>query len=176
MQINVSQLLQEPIGATRDYLIDDTAASADSIKDRPVRGECHLLRTQRSILAECTLETEAELTCSRCLCQFRYPITVKFREEYVPTVDVVTGAPVEAPDEPSIFTIDEHHILDLTEAIRQFSLLAIPMKPLCSEDCAGICQNCGKNLNEGSCDCPKDDIDPRWSELTKLLHPSAENS
>jgi uncharacterized protein len=169
MQINVSQLLREPIGSTRDYQVNEVADIAGDGKGCLVQGESHLLRTQRSILAKCALRTEVELTCSRCLSLFRYPLTLNFEEEYLPTLDVVSGAPLPLPEDGGTFTIDEHHILDLTEAIRQYTLLAIPMKPLCHKDCAGLCPSCGKNLNQGPCDCPTPGIDPRWSELTKLL-------
>ena len=45
--------------------------------------------------------------------------------------------------------------------------LGIPMKPLCKEDCAGICSECGANLNAGACECGQQ-IDPRWAALGKL--------
>lgn len=169
MQINVSQLLQESIGATREYRINEVVDLAGDGELSRIKGDCRMLRTQRSILVTCSLSTEFKLTCSRCLSQFSYPLDINFEEEYLPTVDVASGTPLPLPEEPSSFTIDEHHILDLTEAARQYSLLTIPMKPLCYNECAGICQNCGKNLNEGSCDCPKSETDPRWSELMKLL-------
>jgi uncharacterized protein len=169
MQINVSQLLQEPIGATRDYQIDE-AADTDSEKGGNIRGELRLLRTQRSILAQGKLSTEVELTCSRCLSQFRYPLKFKFEEEYLPTVDVNSGAPVSLPeDSAGAFTIDSHHILDVDDAVQQYTVMAIPMKPLCRKDCAGLCPSCGANLNQGPCACPAPDIDPRWAELKKLL-------
>ena len=158
-----------PVGSTRDYQVNEVADISGDGKGCLVQGEVRLLRIQRSILAKCTLSTEVELTCSRCLSLFRYPLTLNFEEEYLPTIDVVSGVPLPPPEEAGAFTIDEHHILDLTEAIRQYTLLAIPMKPLCREDCAGLCQNCGHNLNQGRCDCPAQSIDPRWSELTKLL-------
>jgi uncharacterized protein len=168
MQINVSQLLREPIGSMRDYQVNEVADIAGNDKGFLVQGDCSLLRTQRSILAKCRLSTEVELTCSRCLGLFRCPLKLNFEEEYLPTVDAVSGAPLPSPEEGA-FTIDEHHILDLTEAISQYTLLAIPMKPLCHKDCAGLCSNCGRNLNQGPCDCPTETVDPRWSELTKLL-------
>jgi uncharacterized protein len=99
---------------------------------------------------------------------FDYPLTINLEEEFFPVIDVNSGTPLEMPDEPGSFTIDEHHILDLREAIRQNALLAIPMKPLCREDCAGLCQKCGQDLNEGQCDCTKPEIDPRWSKLADL--------
>jgi uncharacterized protein len=169
MQVNVSQLLREPIGSKREHPLNEVADIFGDGKGCLVQGEARLLRTQRSILVKCTVSTEVELTCSRCLSLFRYPLTLNFEEEYLPTVDVVSGTPLPLPEEPGAFTIDEHHILDLTEAMRQYTVLAIPMKPLCRKDCAGLCQNCGHNLNQGRCDCPSPGADPRWSELTRLL-------
>ena len=168
MQINVSQLLQEPIGSSRRYQVNETAV-LDNGSTHQLTGECRLLRTQRSILVKCQLDTDAELTCSRCLTAFRQPLTIKFEEEYLPTVDILTGSPLDMPDDINHFTIDKNHILELDEAIRQYALLVMPMKPLCQEDCPGLCQKCGKNLNEGPCDCPQQEIDSRWAKLTNLL-------
>jgi uncharacterized protein len=168
MQINVSQLLREPVGSVRDYEISEAVDISGDGGGHPVQGKVRLMHTPRSILAECALGTDIELTCSRCLSPFRYPVTLNLKEEYLPTIDVVSGVPLPPPEEGT-FTIDEHHILDLTEAVRQYTLLATPMKPLCYEDCAGLCPNCGHNLNEGPCDCPATTMDPHWSELTKLL-------
>jgi len=100
---------------------------------------------------------------------FSCPLTLNIEEEYFPTTDVATGVPVSLPDEPGCFTIDEHNILDLTEAIRQYALLVTPMKPLCREDCVGLCPTCGCNLNQAPCDCPPKPADPRWSEISKLV-------
>ena len=168
MQINVSQLIQEPIGSSRHYQVNE-ATVFENGSTHQINGECQLLRTQRSILVKCKLNTNAELTCSRCLCTFQHPLTVKFEEEYLPTVDVMTGMPLEISDDIGQFTIDKNHILELSEAIRQYTLLVMPMKPLCREDCSGLCQKCGKNLNQGPCDCPQQEIDPRWSKLTELI-------
>ena len=169
MQINVSQLLQESVGTTRDYQVSEVVDSAGDGNGHLVRGELRLLRTNRSILVKGTLHADIEFTCGRCLNQFSSPLTLNIEEEYIPTVDVVSGAPLPLLEDTISFTIDEHHVLDLTEAIRQHILLATPMKPLCREDCAGLCQTCGHNLNEGSCDCPAQEVDPRWSKLTELL-------
>jgi uncharacterized protein len=168
MRINVSQQLKAPIGSIRDYELSqsvDIAGSANMVK-----GEVRLIRTDRGILAKGTLHTEVEVTCSRCLSLFRCPLVLNIEEEYFPTTDVVSGARLSLPEEPGCFTIDERHILDLTEAIRQYALLAIPMKPLCREDCAGLCPHCGHNLNLGPCQCPSSAADPRWFQLTELLN------
>jgi len=168
MDMNVSQLLRDPIGSTRDYHIDEAVDIFGDGTDQKIQGDCHMLRTQRSILVKCALDTAVELTCSRCLGNFRHPLKIKFEEEFFPTLDAESGAPMPAPEDAAAFTIDEQHTLDLTEAVRQYSLLSVPMKPLCKNDCAGLCPACGKNLNQGKCDCPAEDIDPRWSKLAEL--------
>ena len=165
VRINVSQQLKSPVGSTRDYEVAEVVDIADG--DSMVEGKVILVYTDRGILAKARLHTEVELTCSRCLSSFNYPLRLNFEEEYFPVTDVVSGVSLSLPDEPGSFTIDEHHVLDLTEAIRQYALLATPMKPLCREDCAGLCSNCGHNLNQGPCDCPQQ-ADPRWSKLSEL--------
>jgi len=67
--------------------------------------------------------------------------------------------------------IDEKHMLDLTEVVRQYLILYREQYPLCDEACAGLCPVCGKNLNEGPCGCQDAPQDPRWAALRELLKP-----
>lgn len=166
MQINVSQLLKESIGSTRDYEVSEAVDITDD--NSLVNGKVKLTHTDRGILVKGTLHTSVEATCSRCLNLFSYPLALNIEEEYFPVTDVVSGNSLPLPDEPGCFTIDEHHVLDLAEAIRQYALLAIPMKTLCRQDCAGLCPTCGHNLNEGLCDCLPPEAESRWSGLSKL--------
>ncbi len=168
MQINVAGLMKEPIGSVRTIQIDEEVDFGDG-KVRWVKGEVRFMRTQRGILVEGEIKTEADLTCSRCLEPFSCPVAIKIEEEYLPTIDILTGERLPVSEEPGTFTIDERHVIDLTEAVRQYALLAIPMKPLCQADCAGLCPACGQNLNRGACCCPAQEIDPRWIKLQKLL-------
>lgn len=163
VRVNVSQLLQEPIGATREYEVDAEINIAGG--PSPVRGQVALTRTDRGILVQGRIEIEIGLTCSRCLAQSRLPISLDIAEEYFPMTDVLSGAPLPVPDVPGSFTIDESHVIDLTEAIRQYAEMKVPMKPLCRDSCAGICPSCGRNLNEGACDCRRQEADPRWAVL-----------
>ena len=169
MQINVSQLLKEPIGSSRNYEVNEIVDVTGGGSGGKVQGEVRLLRTHRGILVQGKLHAEVELTCSRCLSLFNCPLKMNFEEEYIPIIDVVSGVPLPSPEEPGSFVIDKRHIIDLVEAIRQYTLLAIPMKPLCREDCTGLRQDCGHNLNQGPFDCPPQTVDLRWSELSKLL-------
>jgi len=165
MWINVSQQLKASIGSIRKYEVSEIVnlASGQSM----VQGEVELMRTDRSILVRGTLHAEVEVTCSRCLSLFSCPLTLNIEEEYFPITDVVSGASLLLPEEPGCFTIDEHHVIDLTEVICQYALLTIPMKPLCRGDCVGLCPDCGHNLNQGPCDCSPQGTEPRWSELNK---------
>ncbi len=166
MRINVSQQLKASIGSMRKCEVSEIVEVSDG--KSMVQGEVRLIRTNRGILAKGTLHTEVEVTCSRCLSLFSCPLTLNIEEEYFPIKDVVSGDSLPLPEEPDCFTIDEYHVIDLTEAIRQYALLAIPMKPLCHGECAGLCPNCGHNLNQGPCDCSPQETEPRWSELNKL--------
>jgi len=166
MRINVSQQLKSSIGSIRNYEVNEVVSIAGG--DSLVEGKVTLVRTDRGILARATLHTEVGVTCSRCLSLFDCPLTLNIEEEYFPITDVVSGTSLSLPEEPGCFTIDERHVLDLTEAIRQYALLAIPMKPLCGEDCAGLCPTCGYNLNQGPCNCLPQQADPRRSKLNKL--------
>ena len=105
MRISVSQLLKAPIGSIRNYKMNEIVDIAGDGNGSTVQGEIKLMRTDRGILAKAILRTEVEVTCSRCLSSFGCPLTLNFEEEYFPTVDVVGGAPLPLPDEPSCFTI-----------------------------------------------------------------------
>jgi uncharacterized protein len=168
MEINVSQLLKSNIGATREYEVDEAADITGEGSADPVQGKIKLTRTNRGILVQGDFETRIPSECGRCLKKFEYPLTFSMEEEFFPIIDVNSGVMIEVPDEPGSFMIDDHHILNLDEAIRQNALLAIPMKPLCRKDCKGICQTCGKDLNKGACSCTKVEIDPRWAKLAQL--------
>ena len=166
MQINVSQLLEETIGSTREYGVNETIDMAGG--GCIVQGGVELVRTDRGILVKGMLRTTVEVKCGRCLSLFGCPLALNIEEEYLPTTDVVSGAWLPLPEEPSCFTIDEHYVIDLTEAVRQYMVLTVPMKPLCGENCAGLCPHCGHNLNQGPCDCLSKEIDCRWSDLSKV--------
>ena len=138
MQINVSQLLKEPIGSERDYQVSGTVNITDDGSSSVVQGNIKLTRTNRSILVKGELNTTIELTCARCLNVFSCPLVLNFEEEYFPASDIAGGDLLPPPDEPGMFNIDENQVIDLTEAIRQYALMAVPMKPLCREDCNGL--------------------------------------
>jgi uncharacterized protein len=167
LKINVAGLLKASVGTAKDYEVDDTAEiDGPSVA---VTGAIRLTRTDRGLLAQGTLKTVLSLNCSRCLTDFVCPLTFSIEEIYYPSIDIITGAPVSKPEDPGTFTIDEHNVLDLTEAVRQYALLTAPMKPLCRTDCAGLCPTCGANRNITQCNCPQNPTDSRWEKLRDFV-------
>lgn len=167
MRYNVAQLLKENIGSTRAYSIGQDSDSTDRANPNRLR----LMRTDRGIWASAQLSTTGPSVCSRCLVPFSQSLELSIEEEYYPVADVHTGKAIEVPDEEGAFTIDDANVLDLTEAVRQYRIALGPMKPLCNEDCLGLCTACGGNLNQEACTCVKDAIDPRLAPLLQLLGP-----
>lgn len=168
---NVAQLLKEPIGATRAYAVETPIRHLlpELIDVEPLVGHVHLMRTDRGVLVQGELQGYVVVPCSRCLADVRVPVVIHLEEQFQPTVDVVHGVFLEVDEEDEALLIDEHHILDLREVLRQEVLLAVPMQPLCRSDCAGLCPTCGEDLNQGPCQCTKTDVDPRWADLGALL-------
>lgn len=171
MQFNVAQLLKGPIGGIRQYsLAEEAPALRQELPlTQPLVGTVRFLRTSRGVLTEVDLTTEVRLECSRCLEVFESPLHVHFQEEFQPTIDIATGMPLPLPEDGFSFTIDDRHILDLTEATRQYLLLSLPLQPLCRPDCAGLCPECGQNRNLGPCGCAPAVGDPRLAVLGELL-------
>jgi len=170
MQINVSQQLKAPTGTAREYDVKELIDILEVGNPNPVTGSIKFTRTHRGILVQGKLNVVLPGECSRCLKTFECSLNFDIEEEYFPLIDVNSGSHIELPEDPASFTIDEHHILDLTEAIRQNALLAVPMKPLCRDDCAGFCVSCGADLNVKTCDCSRSDNDSLW---TKLVNPDS---
>ncbi len=169
MQYNVAQLLKQAVGSTRSYQFDERLEPVDGLPRRAV-ARVLLTRTNRGILVQGTARVEVHCQCSRCLEEFDTELEFAFEEEYLPTRDIVTGALLPLPEDDSAFLIDENHILDFKEAIRQYTVINTPIRVLCRPDCAGLCPTCGQNLNLGGCDCPREAVDPRLAALAKLLN------
>jgi len=162
MLINVAQLLKEPIGSSRSYQIDESLGTGDI---KSVKGEVTLIRTNRGLIAKGEITASVTGPCSRCLKAIDYEVNYDFEEECLPSVS--TSEALSLPDQTDGITIDDSHMLDLSEVMRQYTLLTVPAKPLCRPDCAGICPSCGHDLNQGPCQCPSHAYDQRWSKLIR---------
>lgn len=172
MEFNVAQLLKDRTGATRSYNVREEIENLDPeiVAVDALEGTVKLMRTIDGVLVTGLLSTTLGLVCDRCLNPFVTQVEVELEDEFKPSIDITTGAsvPVSVEDEGNV--IDDHHILNLQEVLRQRTLLSQPAHPLCQADCLGLCVSCGQNLNEATCDCQETDLDPRWAALRQLLH------
>ena len=101
-----------------------------------------------------------EAPCDRC--------GVNTKREHTLTLEKSLAASIEGEESDTILITPDMK-LDLDELVYSEVIVSLPMKHLCSDECKGICFKCGKNLNEGECNCPKKEIDPRLSALAELL-------
>jgi uncharacterized protein len=169
---NVSGLLKSEPGAQRvyDVEVDITGIDDELNLVSPLTGKLRLIRTDSGILATGTLQAEVRVACTRCLAPMTVSLHIELEEEFRPSIDIFTGATIEpAEGEDGVTIIDERHILDLTEVLRQDLLLALPTSALCRPDCQGLCPTCGANLNEESCSCQREAEDSRLAVLRELL-------
>ena len=168
MQWNVAQLLQSAIGSEREYAIDEAEDRYEELAGK-ITGAVRLMRTDRGILVRAELDTRVRAECSRCLSPFTEPVSFAIDEVFYPSIDILHGGKLDPPEEDGAFKIDARHTLDLGEPARQYALLSLPMKPLCTQGCSGLCSTCGVNLNVETCGCPQSAADPRWASLEALL-------
>ncbi|HIS64326.1 MAG TPA: DUF177 domain-containing protein [Candidatus Avoscillospira avistercoris] len=127
----------------------------------PVRCTGQVRNTAGVLVLTGTLETRLNGTCDRCATEFsrevRFPVEAILVREL---------ADEDNADEWT-FLLDGDNA-DLDDIMTTAFVLSMDSKLLCSEDCKGLCAKCGKNLNEGPCQC-KPDVDPRFAALQQLL-------
>ena len=110
---------------------------------------------------EADISYEYEAPCDRCGKTTTTKHTVQ--------VEKSLASSIEGEESDTILLVPDMK-LDLDELIYTEVMLSLPMKHLCNENCKGICSKCGKNLNDGKCDCPEKEIDPRLAALAELLN------
>jgi uncharacterized protein len=171
LYVNVAQLMKEPVGSTRSHSFDEGFEPlGEGQSTIHAGGNVGLTKSIDGIWVSGKVNATIENTCSRCLVPIGHVVHVEFEETFLPTVDIAVGRRLrrDGETEDGQFTIDEHHVLDLAEAIRQHALAAVPINPLCRADCLGLCQVCGSDLNEGQCH-ENQEIDTVWAPLQQLL-------
>jgi uncharacterized protein len=109
--------------------------------------------------------------CARCLAPVSGEFTFSL-EKTVATRELLDGIEEDKLDD---YAIIEDGFLDIDQQILDQLEMEFPSRFLCSDNCKGLCQRCGKNLNEGSCDCGKGEIDPRLAPLQKILEEMKKN-
>ena len=191
LTFNVAGLLAEPAGSIREIEVEappldlhvevDASVEGDAddliVMEEPpeltsdIRGKLKLTRTNRGLLVQARLHTSMAESCSRCLRDIDWPIDIEIDEEALPSIDLVSGQPVNTAAEPDELRLTDHHELELEGEVRDAALLAEPIAPLCREDCPGLCAICGQELGSGPHDHPDEDVDPRLAALREFQQP-----
>lgn len=164
LKLSVEEILGRP-GTYRDLTVGGRLPEVGHVlihldERRPVQAQLRAESVVEGILVTGSVRGDVDCSCARCLTSIASAIEVEVCELFL--------APGhEAPPEEEVYAVEEGTI-DLEPMLRDALALAFPMSPLCRPDCKGLCARCGRDLNEGPCDCTDDDIDPRWAALAEL--------
>ena len=127
----------------------------------PVAAEGNVRNTAGVLVMQGSIATTIHGICDRCASEFHRKV------EFPIDVVLVTKLESEENEDEWVFPL-EGDSADLDDIVRTVFVLSLDSKLLCKEDCKGICQRCGKNLNDGPCSCQKE-LDPRFAALKQLL-------
>lgn len=166
-----------------------TATGQDDVRFAPAAVHLVLTATPEGILAIGQVKAVAHLECSRCLAAFDLPVDGQLEHLFVSTAPPASGSPAagidrvmragavddrewsEADalrDEDFDISPVQDGMIDIGPLVREVLELALPMKPICREDCLGLCPVCGRPLSEGECDCDTAVTDPRLAAFAAL--------
>ncbi len=174
MKIDLTQLDQGSLSFQRDLKLDTEDLDNPlvvSVLQVHVEGTVRPLN--EGYLVEGWFSCSTELQCGRCLEPVQWQAREDFSFEYRQMEEIASQAEVDLDEEDlSVAFLEEQQIELQALAIEQIEL-ALPMRVVCDEQCAGLCPTCGGNRNrEGDCRCEQE-TDPRWEALRGLKDPSA---
>ena len=114
------------------------------------------------------VEARAKVECDRCLQPVETPVDADFALEYITGSEYESSGVAELTEAEMSVSVFDGQGIDVDEIVKEQVLLAVPTRMLCSDDCKGICPECGTNKNTGDCNCTTNDTDPRWAALKDL--------
>jgi uncharacterized protein len=133
--------------------------------ENPIRVELLVSKNQDQLICQGQVTASAKLECSRCLAGYGYTITSELNF----VVDLAGGSEEARSEEEGYFVVDPSSAsFEIDHLVREVIILSLPLKPLCSEDCKGLCPVCGIGLNSSQCKCVREESDPRWDQLKGL--------
>lgn len=160
MKINVSDLMKKKIlDMPFKVYYDEKQIQRDDFKIilvSPLEVSGVAYYNNHIVTIEGKISALIKAQCSRCLEYLNYPIDVAFDEEF------------SKSQHDDVYSFDDTEI-ELDDMVIDNLILSMPVKFLCKEECKGLCPICGINLNNHSCDCKKEDVDPRLLKLKDLF-------
>ncbi len=148
--------------AVFDFMDDDWKLAEPMVIDAEISHQGQFLALNGRI------RTAVQGVCSRCLELVVVPVDCSFAEQLLYAKDVSLFSHLAVGEVEEKYFIYDKDTLDITDIIRESILAVLPQKILCRDDCRGLCPKCGKNLNQGQCDCDLHEVDPRLAILAKL--------
>jgi uncharacterized protein len=145
-----------------------TQADADFKVASPVKLAFEIYKDKTTFRLVGRTETTLEVRCSRCLEAMVVPVDAAFDLRYQPHTENSGEGEREIEEDDLTTAFYRNDEIDLEQLMREQFYLSLPMKPLCTDDCKGLCSMCGTNLNRGACDCRHEFEDPRFSALKEL--------
>ncbi len=171
LALDVAALREGTDRLDRQIAPDALPAEDDYRLLAPVRLEGTVSRSKDTVEIVGEASTTLELACSRCLEGYPLDVTARFDLTYRPVVERREGSDeVEVAEEDIDTAYYAEGRIDLAELVHEQLYLALPMKPLCKEDCQGLCPVCGVNRNTTTCTCETQWSDPRLAGLKALLN------
>lgn len=166
--------LPRQIGSVKDVRVE-TAAPADLGTDiigvpegSPIVLDAQLTSMEDGVLARGRADVRIHGRCVRCLRDLDEDRTVAFDELYYLPRAAEARAADDDEEVEDLLLVGETD-LDLEPALRDALVPALPFQPLCRQDCAGLCPQCGERLDDLPPDHHHEQLDPRWSALAALL-------
>jgi uncharacterized protein len=165
--------LQSLSGGSKTVDIEIPASEFDLgddgvILSQDVRLKAEVRSSSGITAVEGTINTQAEIACTRCLERAAVPLTFDFVSRFVAAESFGTSGEHELHGEDLDYDAIEGEQIDLTDVVREQLLLNLPQQVVCREDCRGLCEKCGANRNLIDCKCENDELDPRWAALKEL--------
>jgi uncharacterized protein len=169
MMLDLTALKELPARLT----LDEDANKLEMLVDgmtvlEKVRAELEIMPGDNIYYCRGQVVCNVEMECSRCLEPYRDTLQGEIDFSMRELVDGREVSPDELP-ETELVVADNATEVDITGPIREALMLAVPLKPLCREDCRGLCPVCGANRNEHECQCKVEKTDSRWEGLRDLL-------
>ena len=166
MKISIRDLQEEQNSITCQLSPQELGLESEGADfSKPVEVELVLRKSEDSFYCTGQAKTDVRLECSRCLEPYLYSLETKL-DFYVRVEKDRIKIEYQDQAEPLVFPGNQ--IFSIDNLIKEAILLNLPLKPLCSENCKGLCSVCGTNLNISSCNCKKEKLDPRWEKLRNL--------
>jgi uncharacterized protein len=144
--------------------ISAQSGGEDVLSVGEVEFEGRVERAGRGYLLEGRVRGIARLRCVRCLCEFKLPFSEGLELHLLPSAALPQEEETRLERKDLEVRFYDEPRIDVAEVATEQFVLALPMKPLCTETCRGICPGCGANLNLGPCSCPAEK-DARWASL-----------